>query len=530
MTENINAGDALSRYANIMANVSDAITYEFQMHPYRSLIDVAFVILIIWYLMNKRKTAQPQKLSKKQEDEIIEEWEPAPLIPEGENIDETINAQTINDKPYTLTSAGSVEFTIEGKEGKIVNFGTHNFLGFVGDKEIVEKCKETIKTYGVGSCGPRGFYGTIDVHLDLEKKAAEFMNQEGCILYSFGFCTISSVIPAFCKRGDVLVVDEGCNYAIKTGAHLSRSTIYYFKHNDMNDLERVLKKVTSDDKGREPNNRRFIIVEGVYENSADIAPLKEILELKNKYCFRIMVEDSFGMGVLGKTGRGTIEHFNLNPTDFEVICANLENAFASVGGVCMGSNVVVEHQRLSGAGYCFSASLPPYVSVAAIESIDRLETDPDSYLVPLHKNINLMKSTLLKKIPFDKMNLTLVHKEPCPILHIRLLDDHPVKQNFVALRKQLKELSANKSANKKQLKELEQRFYEERSKLQKKFQDVVAKCLEKKIAVVCPNYTHREISLPEPGIKISVSSKHSKEQIETCCNVLLSVLGEVFSQ
>lgn len=116
----------------------------------------------------------------------------------------------------------------------------------------------------------------------------------------------------FSKQDDIIVADSGCNFAIQVGMELSRSRISWFKHNDLGDLEEQLKKITAKDKkGVTPKNRRFIIVEGVYENYGDLAPLDKINELAKKYCFRIIMEDSFGIGVLGKTGRGTHEHFNI---------------------------------------------------------------------------------------------------------------------------------------------------------------------------------------------------------------------------
>ncbi|EFC36940.1 aminotransferase, classes I and II family protein [Naegleria gruberi] len=526
-TSTLSAMESLSRYVNIFNKLADILVGEFQNHPYRSLIDVSIIVLIVWYLMSKRRSAvPPQKLSKKQEDEIIEDWEPVPLVPTSDdsNVDATINA--MKEHEYVVTSVADVEFTVEGKKDKVINFGTNNFLGFIGDKDIHEKCKDTVREYGVGSCGPRGFYGTIDVHLDFEKLCAKFMGTEACILYSFGFCTVSSVIPAFSKREDVILCDEACNYAIKTGCHLARSTVGYFKHNNVKALEDMMKEIVANDNGATPKNRRFIVVEGVYENNGDIANLKEIIALKKKYVgFRIILDDSYGVGVLGKTGRGTIEHFGLDINDFEIVCVNMENSFGSVGGVCVGSNIIVDHQRLSGAGYCFSASLPPYLSTAAIEAMNKLDTNPDSYLVPLQKNVTLLSETLNKKISFKNSKLVLLHEDKCPIFHIRLADDHPAKAALLEAKKQVDQFKSKK--NKKQMAQASILFYEERNKVQQKFKDIVSKAIDQGVAVVCPNYTHREITLPEPGLRLSVSSKHTKQHLEKCADVLSSLFAEI---
>jgi len=140
----------------------------------------------------------------------------------------------------------------------------------------------------------------------------EFYGSGGAILYSFGFCTISSIIPVFAKRTDTILSDEACNFAVQVGVELSRSKTVYFKHNDVADLEAKMQQIVSrDKKGVTPKHRRFLIVQGVYENYGDVAPLDKIVELAKKYRFRVVIEDTFGVGVLGKTGRGTHEHFNI---------------------------------------------------------------------------------------------------------------------------------------------------------------------------------------------------------------------------
>ncbi|EFC35363.1 predicted protein, partial [Naegleria gruberi] len=139
-TSTLSAMESLSRYVNIFNKLADILVGEFQNHPYRSLIDVSIIVLIVWYLMSKRRSAvPPQKLSKKQEDEIIEDWEPVPLVPTSDdsNVDATINA--MKEHEYVVTSVADVEFTVEGKKDKVINFGTNNFLGFIGDKDIHEK-------------------------------------------------------------------------------------------------------------------------------------------------------------------------------------------------------------------------------------------------------------------------------------------------------------------------------------------------------------------------------------------------------
>ena len=175
-------------------------------------------------------------------------------------------------------------------------------------------------------------------------------------------------MAAFAKRGDLLIVDEGVNKALLVGVTLSRTNVRYFRHNNMRDLRRVLEKTQLQDEAcrRWPaNQRRFLVVEGLYRKWGTIAPLDEIVKLKEEFFYRLILDDSHGM---------TLERFGLRPTvHCEILTFSLEYSLGSVGGVTVGCEEVVDHQRLSGAGYCFSASAPPFLSKVCLESIRRLE-------------------------------------------------------------------------------------------------------------------------------------------------------------
>ncbi|MBA0879997.1 hypothetical protein Goshw_012737, partial [Gossypium schwendimanii] len=154
--------------------------------------------------------------------------------------------------------------TISGKE--VVNFASANYLKFVGHDKLLESCNFVLEKYGVGSCGPRGFYGTIDFHLDCEFRITKFLGTHDSILYSYGLSTLFNTIPCFCKKDNIIVVDEGVHWGIliQKGLYLSRSTIVYFKHNDMESLERTLEKITAQNK-RVKKLRRYVVVEFVYQ-------------------------------------------------------------------------------------------------------------------------------------------------------------------------------------------------------------------------------------------------------------------------
>ncbi|KAB2060221.1 hypothetical protein E1A91_A10G002400v1 [Gossypium mustelinum] len=329
-------------------------------------VEVLLLVVILFLLSQKSYKPPKRPLTKKEIDELCDEWVPESLIP-------PITQEMLSEPPV-LESAAGPHTIIDGKE--VVNFASANYLGFVGHDKLLESCTSALEKYGVGSCGPRGFYGTIDVHLDCEARIAKFLGTHDSILYSYGLSTLFSAIPCFCKKGDIIVVDEGVHWGIQNGLYLSRSTIVYFKHNDMESLEKTLEKITAQNK-RAKKLRRYIVVESVYQNSGQIAPLDKIIRLKEKYRFRVLLDETNSFGVLGRTGRGLTEYCGVPIEKIDIVTAAMGHALATEGGFCTGSARVIDHQRLSSSGYVFSASLPPYLASAAITAIDILEQNPD---------------------------------------------------------------------------------------------------------------------------------------------------------
>ncbi|KAM0930982.1 hypothetical protein ACQ4PT_000674 [Festuca glaucescens] len=332
----------------------------FGVHIDGHLVVEGLLIAVIVFQLSRKSYKPPKKpLSEKEIDELCDEWEPEPLCPsvkQGTRIDTPVLESLsrvllvrINTYPvFLFYSATGPHTTIDGKE--VVNFASANYLGLIGNEKILDSCVSSLEKYGVGSCGPRGFYGTIDIHLDCEAKIATFLGTPDSILYSYGISTIFSVIPAFCKKGDIIVA-------------------------------------------RTEKMRRYIVVESIYQNSGQIAPLDEIVNLKEKYRFRVILEESHSFGVLGKSGRGLAEQYGVPVDKIDIITAGMGNALATDGGFCTGSVRVVDHQRLSSAGYVFSASLPPYLASAAVSAVNYLEENP-SVLANLRSNVALLHKEL----------------------------------------------------------------------------------------------------------------------------------------
>ncbi|GBF89694.1 serine palmitoyltransferase [Raphidocelis subcapitata] len=329
------------------------------------------IILVLFFQSGYRpsKEQEEEPLTEREIDELCREWKPEPLVPDIAEEDQ------LPEPPVIQEWENSHWVTVAGR--RALNLTAADFLGLSNDPSVAAAARATVERYGVGSCGPRGFYGTFDVHLQLEQDLAAFMGEEEAIIYSYDIATVASVIPAFASRADILVMDEGCSYPIQQGAKLSRARVFTFKHNDAGDLAALLGRIEAEEaRERKPLCRRMIVVEGVYSNTGEVAPLRRIYELKERYKYRLCVEETLSFGVMGERGRGACEAAGLEPGQVEIICASMSGALGSVGGFCVGHSEVCDHQRLCGQGYCFSASLPPYLATAAIAALRILGT-PD---------------------------------------------------------------------------------------------------------------------------------------------------------
>ncbi|XP_052464561.1 serine palmitoyltransferase 1 isoform X1 [Carassius gibelio] len=442
---------------------------------YHLILEGILILWIIRLLFSKTyKLQERSDLTEKEKEELIEEWQPEPLVPPVSKDHPSRNYDVVTGPP-------SHKIIVNGKE--CINFASFNFLGLLDSERVKLKALSSLKKYGVGTCGPRGFYGTFDVHLELEERLAKFMGTEEAIIYSYGFATIASAIPAYSKRGDIIFVDEAACFSIQKGLQASRSFVKHFKHNDMEDLERLLKEQEIEDQ-KNPRKarviRRFIVVEGLYINTADVCPLPDLVRLKYRYKVRIFLEESMSFGVLGEHGRGVTEHFGVNIDDIDLISANMENALASIGGFCCGRSFVIDHQRLSGQGYCFSASLPPMLASAAIEALDIMEEDPGIFRLLQDKCKHVHKA--LQGTP----GLKLVGEPLAPALHL-----------------QLENSSGSRTEDLKLLRA------------------IVDYSLDRQIALTLARYLDKEERfLPPPSIRVVVTVEQTQEEIQTAAQCI----------
>ncbi|XP_074273599.1 long chain base biosynthesis protein 1-like isoform X2 [Silene latifolia] len=338
--------------------------------------------------------------------ELCDEWTPESLVP--------ALMEYTDRAPQVLQSSAGPHTVINGKSA--VNFASANYLGLLGHEKLLDSCISTVEKYGVGSCGPRGFYGNVDVHLDCEARIARFMGTSDSILYSYGLATMFSVLPFHCSRTNIIVVDEGVHWGIQNGLLLTRKkTIVYFKHNDMTSLENVLIDNILKHKRAK---KCFIVIEAVYQNSGQIAPLDEIVRLKDKYKCRLMMDESNSFGVLGHSGRGLTEYYGIPIGKIDVLTATLGHAMASEGGFCTGSfcdnSGFVQDHRLDSKGYVYSASLPPYLACAAMSALVVLEEHPN-LIQQLNENITFLRAGLS-----IMQGLEVVSSPDSPIVFLKL--------------------------------------------------------------------------------------------------------------
>jgi 8-amino-7-oxononanoate synthase len=277
-----------------------------------------------------------------------------------------------------IESAQDPEVILNGR--KMIMVGSNNYLGLTNHPKVKEAATEAIKKYGTGCAGSRFLNGTLDLHVKLEEKLARFMRKEAALIFSTGFQVNLGVISALVGKDDVVIIDKMDHASIVDGCKLSYGEVRRFKHNDMSDLERVF----SENNGR----GKMVVVDGVFSMEGDIVDLREVARIAGSHGARIMVDDAHGIGVLGNTGRGTVEYFGME-NDVDLIMGTYSKSLASIGGFIAGDEDVVHYIKHFARALIFSASPPP-ASVAAVSAaIDIIESEPQRREM-LWKNTNKM--------------------------------------------------------------------------------------------------------------------------------------------
>jgi 8-amino-7-oxononanoate synthase len=264
-----------------------------------------------------------------------------------------------------IGSGADAEVTVDGR--RMIMLGSNNYLGLASHPRVKAAAMRALETYGTGTTGSRCLNGTLDIHADLERRLARFFQREAAIYYTSGYMTNLGVIAGLAHRGDFIVVDRRAHASILDAARLSEAEVKRFRHNDMKDLERVL--ASCGDAGK------LVAIDGVYSMDGDIAPLPRIVALCREHGARLVVDDAHGLGVLGKTGRGTAEHFGVED-DVDVIVGTASKSLPGLGGFAVAEQQVIHYLRYTSRPFIFATSPAPAAVAAVSEALAVLEQEP----------------------------------------------------------------------------------------------------------------------------------------------------------
>ncbi len=271
--------------------------------------------------------------------------------------------------PYfrEITSKQGTEVAMGGHE--VLMFGSNAYTGLTGDQRVINAAKAALDKYGSGCAGSRFLNGTLDLHVQLEKELAKFVHKDDTLCFSTGFSVNAGVLAVVVGRGDYIICDDRDHASIVDGRRLSFARQLHYKHNDMEDLENILKGLPQD-------AIKLIVVDGVFSMEGDLANLPKIVELKHKYNCSIMVDEAHGIGVFGDHGRGVCDHFGLTD-EVDLIMGTFSKSMASIGGFIASDADTINYLRHTCRTYIFSASNTPAATAAALEALHILQQEPE---------------------------------------------------------------------------------------------------------------------------------------------------------
>lgn len=283
---------------------------------------------------------------------------------------------------------------VEGKE--LIMLGSYSYLDLITHPEIIKVAHETLDKYGAGAGGVRLLTGTTDLHKELERKIADFKKTEDAILYSSGYVTNMTLMSTLFGKDDLIIIDKYDHQSIYDGCILSKADWKRFNHNNLTDLERILKE------NRDKYKRILVAVDGVYSMDGDIAPMPEIIEIAKKYDAFTMVDEAHSIGTIGPNGRGIDDYYDLSPGEVDIYMGTLSKAIPSIGGYVAGDKDMITFLRYTSNAFIFSAALPPVSTAVAIKALDIILNDKER-IKALQKNIHFFISGL-KELGFNTLS------------------------------------------------------------------------------------------------------------------------------
>lgn len=309
---------------------------------------------------------------------------------------------------HALETGQDTEVVIEGK--KTIMIGSNNYLGLTSHPRVKKAAIEAVEKFGSGCSGSRFLNGTLTLHLELEERLARFMHKEAALTFSTGYQTNLGIISALVGRNDYVLCDSENHASIVDACRLSFAKTLKFDHNDMADLERMLKNI-------DESHGKLVVVDGVFSMEGDICNLPDLVTICRKYGARLMVDDAHGFGVLGKHGRGTAEYFGLED-EVDIIMITFSKSLASLGGAMIASEDVVHFTKHCSRPFIFSASIPPANTAAAIEALKIIEEEPQRVKALLDVSAYLRNGLKKLNIPLYQAN-----NDVTPIIPIMTYDN-----------------------------------------------------------------------------------------------------------
>ncbi len=313
-----------------------------------------------------------------------------------------------------LSESEGTTATFEDKD--VVMLGSNNYLGLTTDSRVKEAAIEATRRYGTSVTGSRFLNGTLELHLEADRRLAQFVGKEAALVFSTGYQTNLGTVSALIGKNDVAILDKDVHASVVDGVSMSRGTMKRFKHNDVVDLERILSKIPKE-------QGKIVMVDGVYSMGGDFAQLPQIVEVCKKYAARILVDDAHGIGVAGG-GRGTAAHFGLSD-QVDLIMGTFSKSFASIGGFIAGSADVIHYIQHHARSLIFSAALPAPNLAAVLAALDIIENEPE-HVQQVWKNAEYMRKGLIE-LGYDTFN------SQTPIIPVKIGEQFRTGLTWMAL-------------------------------------------------------------------------------------------------